>query len=324
MCLFSVVACYFFWWWLVDWLLSFLLTCSDIAAGIPLDKDHVIHFFCSCQLLVRELHKSYRLIQRKPLDMTSFYGEMLLSLEPNLNAKYTGTLATGRKLYKHEILIQFMSSRRQQQKKNSLGRGLDATRWNNFSAHPTEICLYNVCFFFFFVVVVVFDIRRIMRQNVRKFLVSPFPPSVLQSEVVFSSVYRNVYTNLFRDWIEYRRAGNMVYITRRTNLKNIYILHSAWCSTGSGRLWTRPQCCPAVKPLQTAVCTTAKEKHISLLYHYISNTTQLLYIKCILYQARSRSFAGPSGENKSQHPDPTTTIPAVQQLPYIRPALSRL
>jgi hypothetical protein len=146
-CLFSVVACYFFWWWLVDWLLSFLLTCSDIAAGIPLDKDHVIHFFCSCQLLVRELHKSYRLIQRKPLDMTSFYGEMLLSLEPNLNAKYTGTLATGRKLYKHEILIQFMSSRRQQQKKNSLGRGLDATRWNNFSAHPTEICLYNVCFF---------------------------------------------------------------------------------------------------------------------------------------------------------------------------------
>ncbi|XP_032788236.1 uncharacterized protein LOC116925609 [Daphnia magna] len=46
---------------------------SDIAAGIPLDTDHVIHFFCSCQLLVRELHKSHRLIQRKPLDMTSFY-----------------------------------------------------------------------------------------------------------------------------------------------------------------------------------------------------------------------------------------------------------
>ena len=99
-----------------DWLIDccrFVLTCSDIAAGIPLDKDHVIHFFCSCQLLVRELHKSYRLIQRKPLDMTSFYGEMFLSLEPNLKAKYTGTLATGRKLYKHEILIQFMSSRRQ-------------------------------------------------------------------------------------------------------------------------------------------------------------------------------------------------------------------
>lgn len=46
---------------------------SDIAEGVPVDKDHLVHFFCSCQLLVRELHKSYRLIQRKPLDMSSFY-----------------------------------------------------------------------------------------------------------------------------------------------------------------------------------------------------------------------------------------------------------
>jgi len=45
----------------------------DIADGIPVDKDHLVHFFCCSQLLARELRKSYRLIDARPLDMSSFY-----------------------------------------------------------------------------------------------------------------------------------------------------------------------------------------------------------------------------------------------------------
>jgi len=47
----------------------------DTADGIPVDKDHLVHFFCCSQLLARELRKSYRLIDARPLDMSSFYGK---------------------------------------------------------------------------------------------------------------------------------------------------------------------------------------------------------------------------------------------------------
>ena len=79
-------------------------------------------------------------------------------------------------------------------------------------------------------------------------------------------------------------------------------------------------------PANGCLYNSQRETYLSIVLasiyptHHSSSYYILNYIKCILYQARSRSF-GSLGETESQHPDPKTTIPAVQRLAYIRPAL---
>ncbi|XP_065562869.1 uncharacterized protein LOC136028859 isoform X2 [Artemia franciscana] len=46
---------------------------SDVADGIPVDTDQLVHFFCCCQLLFKELNRSHRLAKQMPLDMSSLY-----------------------------------------------------------------------------------------------------------------------------------------------------------------------------------------------------------------------------------------------------------
>ena len=68
-----------------SFLFIILVVTRDIAAGLPVDNAMLVHFFCSCQLVVRELHKSYRLITKKPLDMSSFYGKYSMDTSSQLD-----------------------------------------------------------------------------------------------------------------------------------------------------------------------------------------------------------------------------------------------
>ncbi|GAB6019871.1 hypothetical protein CHUAL_001408 [Chamberlinius hualienensis] len=44
----------------------------DVAEGIPVDNQDLVHLFCLSQLLIRELKKCKRLIAAVPMDMTEY------------------------------------------------------------------------------------------------------------------------------------------------------------------------------------------------------------------------------------------------------------
>lgn len=49
--------------------------CSAMADGILTDNPHLVLLFYMAQLFLRELVKSYRLIQVVPMDMSGYYGK---------------------------------------------------------------------------------------------------------------------------------------------------------------------------------------------------------------------------------------------------------
>ncbi|XP_037957723.1 uncharacterized protein LOC119687468 isoform X2 [Teleopsis dalmanni] len=46
-----------------------------VADGIPTDNPHLVLLFYLAQLFLRELVKSYRLVQVVPMDMSGYYAD---------------------------------------------------------------------------------------------------------------------------------------------------------------------------------------------------------------------------------------------------------
>lgn len=53
---------------------------SSVHAGILAENPHLVLLYYLSQLFLRELFKSYRLIQVVPMDMSGYYGEYHLAL----------------------------------------------------------------------------------------------------------------------------------------------------------------------------------------------------------------------------------------------------
>lgn len=54
---------------------SLPLICSSVHDGILSDNPHLVLLYYLSQLFLRELFKSYRLIQVVPMDMSGYYGK---------------------------------------------------------------------------------------------------------------------------------------------------------------------------------------------------------------------------------------------------------
>lgn len=54
----------------------YLYVFSAMADGILTDNPHLVLLFYMAQLFLRELVKSYRLIQVVPMDMSGYYGKL--------------------------------------------------------------------------------------------------------------------------------------------------------------------------------------------------------------------------------------------------------
>lgn len=63
-----------------NYVFFFSIHFSAVADGILSDNPHLVLLFYLAQLFLRELFKSYRLIQVVPMDMSGYYGKTLLYL----------------------------------------------------------------------------------------------------------------------------------------------------------------------------------------------------------------------------------------------------
>lgn len=54
---------------------------SAVAEGIPADHPHLVLLFFMCQLFLRELAKCSRLVQLVPMDMTGYFGKIVLNIK---------------------------------------------------------------------------------------------------------------------------------------------------------------------------------------------------------------------------------------------------
>lgn len=57
-------------------------SCSATADGVLTDNPHLVLLFYMAQLFLRELVKSYRLIQVVPMDMSGYYGKFTSAIYP--------------------------------------------------------------------------------------------------------------------------------------------------------------------------------------------------------------------------------------------------
>jgi len=64
--------------------------CSAMADGILTDNPHLVLLFYMAQLFLRELVKSYRLIQVVPMDMSGYYGKF--NATPTHDSVFPGQL----------------------------------------------------------------------------------------------------------------------------------------------------------------------------------------------------------------------------------------
>lgn len=63
--------------------------CSSVHDGILSDNPHLVLLYYLSQLFLRELFKSYRLIQVVPMDMSGYYGKFYQEFNSIKNAVLT-------------------------------------------------------------------------------------------------------------------------------------------------------------------------------------------------------------------------------------------